>query len=126
MGPADAAAALLQVEVAYSPRPRQVLRARLNLPLGATVQQALQAASRHWGLEPEAMVSLGTGVWGRKTEPDVPLRDGDRVEIYRPLLVDPKEARRQRYRRQGEKGRAGRRAVRTGPPAEAPPGTDSA
>jgi uncharacterized protein len=39
-------------------------------------------------------------VWGRVTPLDHVLRDGDRVEIYRPLTVDPKEARRLRYKRQ--------------------------
>ncbi len=40
------------------------------------------------------------GVWGRPQAPDWPLRDGDRVEVYRVLTVDPKEARRLRYKRQ--------------------------
>jgi putative ubiquitin-RnfH superfamily antitoxin RatB of RatAB toxin-antitoxin module len=39
-------------------------------------------------------------VWGRVQPADTPLRDRDRVEVYRPLLVDPKEARRQRYKKQ--------------------------
>ena len=36
---------------------------------------------------------------------DHPIREGDRVEVYRPLRVDPKEARRQRYRKTGTKGK---------------------
>ena len=45
------------------------------------------------------------GVWGRVQPLDHVLRDGDRVELYRPLTVDPKEARRLRYKKQqrGEK-----------------------
>jgi hypothetical protein len=43
------------------------------------------------------------GVWGRAREAESPLRDRDRVEIYRPLTVDPKEARRQRYQRHKER-----------------------
>jgi hypothetical protein len=39
------------------------------------------------------------GVWGRKQPLDAALRDRDRVELYRPLQVDPKEARRLRYKR---------------------------
>jgi len=42
-------------------------------------------------------------VWGKLREPGDPLREGDRVEVYRPLKVDPKEARRQRYRSHREK-----------------------
>lgn len=41
------------------------------------------------------------GVWGRKSTPDHLLKDLDRVEIYRPLTVDPKVARRERFARQG-------------------------
>jgi sulfur carrier protein len=40
-------------------------------------------------------------VWGRRVPLDTPLRDGDRVEVYRPLRVDPKVARRERFVRQG-------------------------
>lgn len=45
--------------------------------------------------------ALETGVWGRKQAADHLLRDGDRVELYRPLKVDPKVARRERFTRQG-------------------------
>jgi putative ubiquitin-RnfH superfamily antitoxin RatB of RatAB toxin-antitoxin module len=41
----------------------------------------------------------GTGIYGRRVTLDTKLADGDRVEIYRPLRADPKEARRQRARR---------------------------
>ena len=43
----------------------------------------------------------GAGVWGRKVGPEHGLGDGDRVEVYRPLRVDPKFARRERFRKQG-------------------------
>jgi putative ubiquitin-RnfH superfamily antitoxin RatB of RatAB toxin-antitoxin module len=43
---------------------------------------------------------LRLGIWGKPKTLDTPLRERDRIEIYRPLLVDPKEARRQRYRKQ--------------------------
>jgi len=39
------------------------------------------------------------GIFGRRVELDAPLRDGDRVEIYRPLVADPREARRRRVKR---------------------------
>jgi sulfur carrier protein len=44
---------------------------------------------------------LQTGVWGRKQPPDHVLRQGDRVELYRALKVDPKVARRERFSKQG-------------------------
>jgi putative ubiquitin-RnfH superfamily antitoxin RatB of RatAB toxin-antitoxin module len=88
----------ISVEVAYSPRAGVVDRVMLSLPHGATVADALAASGvneRH----PEA-ASLPVGVWGRVQPADARLRDGDRVEVYRPLVVDPKEARRLRYKRQ--------------------------
>ena len=50
---------------------------------------------------------LKVGIWGRARPLDTPLRERDRVEVYRPLQVDPKEARRLRYRKQGRKAKAG-------------------
>ena len=92
MDPADTPAATIRVEIAYSPVAGQVQRMTLDLPEGATVAQALERCG--WAL-PE---SLRVGVWGRLREPSERLRDRDRVEVYRPLTVDPKEARRLRYR----------------------------
>lgn len=90
----------LQVLVSYSPAPRQVDCVRLVLSPGCTVADALRASGV---LERHGLVigeSLSVGVWGRLRALDSPLRDADRVEVYRGLLVDPKEARRQRYRKQ--------------------------
>jgi putative ubiquitin-RnfH superfamily antitoxin RatB of RatAB toxin-antitoxin module len=88
----------MQVEVVYCPAPRQCERVALTLPEGASVGDALVASGlceRH-GLQADALL---TGVWGRKQPVQAPLRERDRVEIYRPLQVDPKEARRLRYKR---------------------------
>lgn len=89
----------LRVEVAYCPRPGVTDQVALTLPAGAAVADALRGSGlleRH-GLVLEGLVF---GVWSRRCEAATPLRDRDRVEIYRPLLVDPKEARRLRYKRQ--------------------------
>jgi hypothetical protein len=48
----------------------------------------------------QSLPGLRLGVWGRVQPPDTALREGDRVELYRPLSVDPKEARRLRYKKQ--------------------------
>ena len=95
MDPAEAAKPpSIEVEVACSPRAGQVQRVTLTLPAGATVAQAIERS----GLEVPAEARIG--VWSRWRAPEDALRDRDRVEIYRPLIVDPKEARRQRYRSQ--------------------------
>jgi putative ubiquitin-RnfH superfamily antitoxin RatB of RatAB toxin-antitoxin module len=96
MGPVSA---LLRIEVCYSPGPGEVECCRLELPEGATLWQAVEASGlllRH----PELAQEPGMGIWGRRQPADARLRDRDRVELYRPLKVDPKEARRQRYRGQ--------------------------
>ena len=96
--------AALQICVLVSPAPRVVHERHISLPAGSTVQQALTCS----GLESDfPELELGNaalwvlGVWGRKTTPGHVLRDLDRVEFYRPLTVDPKVARRERFQKQG-------------------------
>lgn len=96
----------MRVEVTYCPRPGQCDRVRLRLPEGCTVLDALRASglcARHALDEAD----LRVGIWGRVQPPAAPLRDLDRVELYRPLRVDPKEARRLRYKRAKVARRAG-------------------
>jgi len=96
----------MQVVVAYSPAPQQVDHVALQLPAGATVNDALREsglAQRHPGID---LAALKVGVWGKLRPLEHVLRDGDRVELYRPLKVDPKEARRQRYRSHRDKSKA--------------------
>jgi putative ubiquitin-RnfH superfamily antitoxin RatB of RatAB toxin-antitoxin module len=95
---ASAEPAPVRVEVVFSPRAGVVDRTELHLPPFATLADAL-AASRLAERHPE-IATLPAGIWGRVQPPDTPLRDRDRVEVYRPLVVDPKEARRLRYKRQ--------------------------
>ncbi|HEV7491133.1 MAG TPA: RnfH family protein [Rhodanobacteraceae bacterium] len=90
-------AAEIDIEVAYAEPDRQFLR-RIALPFGATVADAILAS----GLEAEFAIdvsSLAAGIWSKPVARDAPLSNGDRVEIYRPLTVDPKEARRRRAKR---------------------------
>jgi putative ubiquitin-RnfH superfamily antitoxin RatB of RatAB toxin-antitoxin module len=93
--PAPQEGATLRVEVAYAAAPHDVDLSELRLAQGATVAEALQAS----GLVPRRgldAASLDLGVWGEACPRERLLRDGDRVEVYRPLRADPKEARRQR------------------------------
>ena len=81
----------IRVEVVYA-TPGAVDAVTVDLPAGATVRDALQAA----GMKKGAAV----GIYGRPVAADTRLAHGDRVEIYRALALDPKERRRSRARRQ--------------------------
>lgn len=91
----------LRVTVLYSPAPREVHEWVVTLAPGATVGQAVQASGLQAAFGAVDLGSAVLGVWGRKAAPEQVLRDRDRVEIYRPLKVDPKLARRERFRKQG-------------------------
>ncbi|HEX2547867.1 MAG TPA: RnfH family protein [Ramlibacter sp.] len=89
------------VIVLYSPAPRQVLEWPLQLAEGATVRDAVRASGFAAACPQQDLDALDVGVWGRRCPPDQVVREGDRVEVYRPLLVDPKVARRERFQKQG-------------------------
>jgi uncharacterized protein len=88
-----------RVTVSCSPEPRQVLEWTLDLPEGATVRDAVRASGWCEACGEGEMPDVG--VWGRRCLPQQVLREGDRVEVYRALKVDPKVARRERFRKQG-------------------------
>ncbi len=92
---------MLSVCVVYSPQARTVHEYPMNVPSGTTVLDALERS----GLEEVLAIAAShpdcVGVWGRKVSPGQALRDGDRIEIYRSLRVDPKVARRERFQKQG-------------------------
>lgn len=83
----------MHVEVVYALQERQ-MRVSLELPLGSTVLDAIQAG----GLPqcPQRIEFGQIGVWGRPVTLETRLRDQDRVEIYRRLIADPKQLRRTR------------------------------
>lgn len=98
---------LLRITVVASLGPRQTQEWTLALPEAATVGDALRACgldgaakSRPDG-DPAPDSDSAVGIWGRATTPQTALQEGDRVEVYRPLKVDPKTARRERFARQG-------------------------
>lgn len=104
------AGAELRIEVVYSPAAGQVELVSLRLPQGARLLDALHASglcSRH-GLD---VATLRAGIWGRVQPLHTLLRERDRVELYRALRVEPKQARRlrqQRARQASAKSAAGR------------------
>lgn len=95
----DADAGAIEVELVFSPAARIVERLPLRLPAGATLADALAAAGDRL---PPAAAGWTMGVWGRRANAGRVLRSGDRVELYRPLTVDPKQARRLRQREHRE------------------------
>lgn len=103
MAPAEA---LLRVEVLWGPAPHDTRRVALTLPAGSTAGQALAASGLL--VEFPELAQAPMGVWGRACTAETVLRDLDRVELYRGLTVDPKEARRLRHGRGGG-GRVGER-----------------
>ena len=109
--PADTApAGTVAISVAYSPRAGEVDQCELTLPAGSCVGDALREsglAQRHPELN---LADAALGVWGALAGADQLLRDRDRVEVYRPLLVDPKEARRRRQQQQRAQAAAVRKA----------------
>jgi putative ubiquitin-RnfH superfamily antitoxin RatB of RatAB toxin-antitoxin module len=91
----DTVADTIAIEVVYALPGRQTLLA-LEVPAQTTLLEAIGISGicRH---HPEIDPTQATvGIFGRVLPADTLLRAGDRVEIYRPLLIDPKQARRQR------------------------------
>jgi putative ubiquitin-RnfH superfamily antitoxin RatB of RatAB toxin-antitoxin module len=96
-------ASTVRVSVVVSKAPREFQEALLHLPAGSTVADAVRASQLLVDV-PDALVDeMALGIWGRKANANQSVNDGDRVELVRPLLVDPKVARRERFRRQGSK-----------------------
>lgn len=86
----------MRISVAYCSGPDRQTVIELELDEGATVEQAIEASQLlivHPEIGPDR---LAVGVFGERVAPNAVLREGDRVEIYRPLKTDPKSARRQR------------------------------
>lgn len=85
-----------EIVLDWPPRPLQL---SLELPPAATVAAALQAAREHWAALAVDWERLRVGVWGVEVASGHGLAEGDRVELYRELPQDPREARRRRVRR---------------------------
>lgn len=107
----------IQVCVVYSPKAREVSEVTLHLPDCATVLDAIEGSGLLNRFETIEVQTTSIGLWGRKVSLSQLLRKNDRIEIYRPLTVDPKVARRERFAKQGaraaglfEKKRAGAKA----------------
>jgi putative ubiquitin-RnfH superfamily antitoxin RatB of RatAB toxin-antitoxin module len=94
---------MLSIEVCYARREAQTVIA-LALPAGATVREAIEAsgiAARHAEID---VATANVGIFGKLATLDTRLTDLDRVEIYRPLIVDPKLARQRRVEKTRRSG----------------------
>lgn len=92
------------ITLMYAPAPRVVHERVLQLPAHTTVLQAIQTSgllSEYPEIDLSQPEAFTVCIWGRKTTPGHVLRDLDRIEICRPLTVDPKVARRERFQKQG-------------------------
>ena len=96
---------MIHIVLMDSPEPRKVTELQLSVPEGTTVREALILSG--W-LESRSefannLPQLEVAVWGRKVPLSHVLREQDRLEFLRPLTVDPKVARRERFKKQGAK-----------------------
>ncbi|RDS79580.1 RnfH family protein [Dyella monticola] len=85
----------ITVEVACATPERQLVR-RVDLPAGSTAIQAVEQSGILQDMPQMPFDPSRLGIFSRRVPPQEPLHDGDRVEIYRPLTLDPKDARRRR------------------------------
>lgn len=85
----------ITIEVAYVEPGRQFLQ-QLTVPAGASVADALAASTLQRDFPVLDLDAARVGVFSRPATRETALRDGDRVEVYRALIANPKEVRRQR------------------------------
>lgn len=86
---------LIDVEVAYATADQQVIVA-VKIPAGSSVETAIHASALLHRFPEINLLNAKVGIFAGICPLDRPLKQGDRIEIYRPLIHDPKEARRQR------------------------------
>ncbi|MGA8515516.1 MAG: RnfH family protein [Burkholderiaceae bacterium] len=91
----------MKITVLYSPAPRVVHEVALDLPDGAQVAQAIAQVQALEAFAQIAWDRASLGIWNHPASREQALHDKDRLEIYRPLRVDPKVARRERFAKQG-------------------------
>ncbi len=92
---------MMQVHLVFAPAPRQVVERVLTVAEGSTVREALEQAGWRDEFQLDHRTDLTYAIWNHKARLSSVLKPLDRVEIHRPLRVDPKLARRERFSRQG-------------------------
>ncbi len=84
----------ISVELVFALPEKQLLLST-SVPAGTVVHELLQVEELRQSFPDYSVTGLAVGIWGCEVAGDRVLKDGDRVEIYRPLELDPREARRQ-------------------------------
>jgi len=95
----------ITVEVAYALPSRQALLT-ISVSSAATIEQIIQQSGILQQFPQIDLLSQKVGVWSRPVKLDDNVKEGDRIEIYRPLIADPKDLRRRRAEKAKEEGRA--------------------
>jgi len=85
----------IAVQVCYAMPERELLLA-LRVAAGSTLEQAVRASGLLQAVPEVDLATSAVGIYGKKKTLDTVLREHDRIELYRPLIADPKEARRRR------------------------------
>ncbi len=85
----------IDVAVCYA-LPNQIWQRNVRLPRGSSIRHALEASGFAADFPAVDPYTSGVGVYGKLRDPQFQLHEGDRVEIYRPLVFDPMESRRRR------------------------------
>ena len=84
---------MAKIELSYATATRQVL-IELSVTAGQSVGQVIIESGIYAEFPNQGLESADVGVWGHRVERSHVVRDGDRIEIYRPLQMEPREARR--------------------------------
>ena len=91
---------MIRIEIIHAWAQHSIAKS-LTVPPGALIADALKLAALEQDFQDVDLANATVGIFGQVASRDRPLKDGDRIEIYRPLLEEPKLARRKRVSRYG-------------------------
>ncbi|AMR78740.1 RnfH family protein [Cupriavidus nantongensis] len=103
MAPAERSAGTVHVAVCYA-RPDAVFLRDIDVPAGTTIAAAIVGSGLQQACPEVDPATMRVGIFGKLKTPETVVRDGDRIEVYRPLTADPKQARRKRVQKQRASG----------------------
>ncbi|MGH8787770.1 MAG: RnfH family protein [Cupriavidus necator] len=99
MPPTDTSAGTVHIAVCYA-RPDTVFLKEIDVPAGTTIAAAIVGSGLQQACPEVDPSTMRVGIFGKLKTPETVVREGDRVEVYRPLTADPKQARRKRVQKQ--------------------------